>query len=89
VWPGLLDRQAERAAIDRVLGSVRDGFSASLVIQGCTGDGKTALLAYAADSAPDMGVRRVTGIQGEIGLELAALHQLLIPFLPGVRELGR
>jgi hypothetical protein len=85
--PGLLDRQAERAAIDRVLGSVRYGFSASLVIRGYAGAGKTALLGYAADSALDLRICGVTGVQTEIGLEFAALHQLLIPFLPWVREL--
>jgi len=83
----LLDRNAERAAIDRVLRPVRDGFSATLVIQGCPGAGKTALLGYAADSAPDMQVCGVTGIQTELGLEFASLHQLLVPFLPGIEEL--
>ena len=83
----LLDRHAERAAIDHVLGSVRDGLSATLVIGGCPGAGKTALLGYAADSAPDMRVCDVTGIQTEIGLEFASLHQLLVPFLPRIGEL--
>ena len=91
VGPGsgrrLLDRQAERAAIDCVLGSVRDGFSATLVIQGGPGVGKTALLGYAADSAAEMRVCAVTGIETEIALEFAALHQLLVPFLPGVEDL--
>jgi DNA-binding CsgD family transcriptional regulator len=83
----LLDRQGERSEIDRVLESVRGGFSAALVIGGCFGVGKTALLGYAADSAPDMRICPVTGIESEIGLEFAALHQLLIPFLPGIDEL--
>jgi DNA-binding CsgD family transcriptional regulator len=86
-WPGLLDREMERTAIDRLLGSVRDGFSASLVIRGGAGIGKTALLRYAAESAPDMRVCGVSGIETEIGLEFAALHQLLIPFVTGVGEL--
>jgi DNA-binding CsgD family transcriptional regulator len=83
----LLDRHTERAAIDRVLGSVRDGFSATLVIRGCAGAGKTALLGYAADSAPDMRICTITGIQTELGLEFASLHQLLVPFLPWIEEL--
>jgi DNA-binding CsgD family transcriptional regulator len=83
----LLDRHAERAAIDRVLGSVRDGFSATLVIRGCPGAGKTALLGYAADSAMDMQLCSITGIQTEIGLEFASLHQLLVPYLPRIGEL--
>jgi DNA-binding CsgD family transcriptional regulator len=85
--PGLLDRQAERAEIDRLLGSVRDGFSATLVIQGGPGVGKTALLGYAAGLATDMRVCGVTGIETEIALEFAGLHQLLVRFLPGIEEL--
>ncbi len=85
--PGLLDRQAERAAIDRVLASARDGFSATLVIRGSAGVGKTALLGYAADSAADMRVCGVTGIETEIGMAFAALHQLLVPFLDGIGKL--
>ena len=84
---GLLDRQAERAAIDGVLRSVRDGFSATLVIRGCTGVGKTALLEYAAGSAREMRVCSAIGIETEIGLAFAGLHQLLVPVLVGVREL--
>jgi DNA-binding CsgD family transcriptional regulator len=83
----LLDRHAERAAIDGVLGSVRDGFSAALVIHGHPGAGKTALLGYAADSAPDMRVCGITGTQTEIDLEFASLHQLLVPFLNQIGEL--
>jgi hypothetical protein len=85
--PGLLDRQSERAAIDRVLGSVRDGFSAALVIEGGPGVGKTSLLGYAAGSAADMRVCGVTGIETEMGLAFAGLHQLLVPFLAGIGEL--
>lgn len=85
--PGLLDRETEQVAIEHALRSARDGFSASLVIRGGPGVGKTALLRYAAGSVPDMRVCSVAGIQIEIGLEFAALHQLLIPFLPGVAEL--
>jgi DNA-binding CsgD family transcriptional regulator/DNA-binding MarR family transcriptional regulator len=84
---GLLDREAEQAAIDGLLRSVRGGFSATLVIRGSTGVGKTALLGYAASSAPDMRVCSVTGIETEIGLAFAALHQLLVPVLAGMGEL--
>jgi len=83
----LLDRQAERSAIDSVLESVRGGFSATLVIRGGIGYGKTSLLGYAADSASDMRICCVTGIESEIGLEFAALHQLLISFLSGIEDL--
>ena len=85
--PGLLDREAERSAIDSALESVRSGFSSTLVIRGCLGVGKTSLLGYAADSAPDMRICGVTGIESELGLEFAALHQLLIPVLSGIGAL--
>ena len=42
--PGMLDRRRERAAIDRVLDSVRKGFSGTLVLRGGPGTGKTTLL---------------------------------------------
>jgi hypothetical protein len=85
--PALLDRQAERVSIDRALGSVRAGSGATLVIRGGPGVGKTALLGYAADSASDMRICGVIGIETEINLDFAALHQLLIPFLSRIEDL--
>jgi DNA-binding CsgD family transcriptional regulator/tetratricopeptide (TPR) repeat protein len=79
--PGMLDRRRERAAIDRVLDSVREGFSGTLVLLGGHGTGKTMLLEYAIDSAPDLRVSSVIGVESEISLEFAALHQLLVPFM--------
>ncbi len=84
---GLLDREAERASIDRALGSVRAGSSATLVIRGSPGVGKTALLGYAAEAASDMRICSVIGIETEISLDFAALHQVLIPFLSGTEDL--
>ena len=78
--PDMLDRRRERAAIDRVLNSVRKGFSGTLVLQGGHGTGKTTLLEYAIDSAPDLRISSVIGVESEISLEFAALHQLLVPF---------
>ena len=76
----MLDRRRERAAIDRVLDYVRKGFSGRLVLQGGHGTGKTTLLEYAIDSAPDLRISSVIGVESEISLEFAALHQLLVPF---------
>jgi DNA-binding CsgD family transcriptional regulator len=84
----LLDRRMEKAAIDRVLGSVRDGFSGTLVLRGGPGVGKTALLGYAIDSAPDLQVCGAAGLEAEISLEFAGLHQLLVPFLSRIADLG-
>src|SRR5258707_12632476 len=83
----LLDRRTETVAIDRVLGSVRDGFSGTLVLRGGPGVGKTALLEYAIDSAPDLQVSGAAAVEAEISLAFVALHQLLVPFLPRVAAL--
>ena len=47
----LLDREAERAAIDRVLAAARGGLSSTLVLRGGPGVGKTTLLQYAVAAA--------------------------------------
>jgi hypothetical protein len=41
----------------------------------------TALLDYAVDSARELDVVRLVGIESETELGFAALHQLLLPFL--------
>jgi DNA-binding CsgD family transcriptional regulator len=79
--PAMLDRRRERAAIDRVLVAVREGFSGTLVLRGGHGAGKTTLLEYAIDSAPDLRISSAVGVESEISLEFAALHQLLVPFM--------
>jgi DNA-binding CsgD family transcriptional regulator len=47
-----------------------------LVLRGEPGVGKTALLRYAMDSAPDLRVVRAVGVESEMELAFAALHQL-------------
>ena len=49
-----------------------------------SGLGKTVLLEWAAGQAVDMQLARVAGIQAEMGLGFAGLHQLLVPFLGGL-----
>ena len=83
----LLDRQAERAAIDQVLDAVRDGLSGTLVLRGAPGVGKTTLLRYAIAAAPDLRVSSIAGVESEISMEYGGLHQLLRPFLPLLDEL--
>ncbi len=84
---GLLDRVSELASLEGVLGAVRDGLSGVLVLRGEAGIGKTALLDRAAGQAGDMQVARVAGVQAEMGMGFAGLHQLLVPFLDGLQEL--
>jgi DNA-binding CsgD family transcriptional regulator len=80
--PGFLGRISEREVIDRLLANVRGGQSAVLVIRGEAGIGKTALLQYAARQASDFRVEHVTGVEAEIELPYAGIHQLSAPMLP-------
>jgi DNA-binding CsgD family transcriptional regulator len=72
----LLDRLEQRSALEGLLESARDGRSGVLVLRGEPGAGKTALLEYAIERAPDFLVTPVTGVESEMELPFAALHQL-------------
>jgi AAA ATPase domain len=50
------------------------------VLRGGPGVGKTALLEYAMDAASDLQIARVAGVQSEISMDFAAVHQLLVQF---------
>ena len=84
---GLLDRRGERAAVDRVLDQARAGSSAVLVMRGEPGIGKTALLGYAADRALGFRVVRAWGVESEMELAFAGLHQLCVPMLGRLDQL--
>ena len=77
----LVGRQRERDVLDRVLEAARGGHGGVLAVYGDPGVGKTALLEYAAAAAPDFGVARAVGVEGEMELAFAALHQLCSPNL--------
>jgi hypothetical protein len=77
----LIGRGAECAAIDRLLAAVRSGESRALVIRGQPGVGKTALLEYAAARASECQVLSAAGMQSELELAFAGLHQLCAPSL--------
>ncbi len=82
----LMDRLAERDALDRLVDAVRAGESRSMVVRGDPGVGKTVLLDYLAGQAHGCRVARVTGVQSEMELAFAGLHQLCAPML---EHLGR
>jgi DNA-binding CsgD family transcriptional regulator len=69
-------RRHESATLSRLLEGVRDGRSAALVIRGEAGIGKTALLDDAVGDASDLLIVRAVGIESEMELPYAALHQL-------------
>ena len=77
----LVGRERERQVLDRLLADVRRGRSGALVVRGEPGIGKTALLEYCAEQAEDCRVVHVAGVEDELVLPFAALHQLCRPFL--------
>src|SRR3954453_5472763 len=77
----LLGRTHECGVIDRLVREVSSGHSGALVLRGEPGVGKTALLHYAVESASGLTVVRSVGVQSEMELPFAALHQLCAPML--------
>jgi DNA-binding CsgD family transcriptional regulator len=77
----LTDRRAECAVLDQVIDAVRAGGSRVLVVHGEPGVGKSALLEYLAGRAAGCRVVRVVGVQSEMELAFAGLHQLCTPLL--------
>jgi DNA-binding CsgD family transcriptional regulator len=75
----LTGRRSERDALDKLVSAVRAGDSQVLVVRGEPGVGKTALLDYLAGQASGCLVARAAGIQSEMELAFAGLHQLLTP----------
>ncbi len=80
----LYGREAERAAIDRLLEGARRSVSGALVLRAEVGAGKSTLLDYARDRGADMRILQAVGVEPEIELPFAALHQLLRPALPSI-----
>src|SRR5487761_1027605 len=84
---GLTGRRSERDVLDRLIAAVRAGEGQALVVSGEPGVGKSALLDYLADRAPGFRVARVAGVQSEMELAFAGLHQLCAPLLDHVDRL--
>src|SRR5687767_15754758 len=78
---GLRGRGSECALLDELVSAIRRGESRSLVLRGEAGIGKTALLEYLIASAPDATVVRAVGVQSDMELAYAGLHQLCGPLL--------
>jgi DNA-binding CsgD family transcriptional regulator len=83
----LTDRVSERQAIDRFLRSVRNGESRALVLHGDPGIGKTALLEHLAWTAAACRVLGAAGVQSEMEIAFAGLHQLCSPMLGHVNTI--
>src|SRR3954464_623371 len=84
---GLLGRRSESTTLDRLLDVVRAGESRALVIRGDPGVGKTALLEYVVERASGCRVAQAAGVQAEMELAFAGLHQLCAPMLDRLERL--
>jgi DNA-binding CsgD family transcriptional regulator len=78
---GLAGRRAECRVLDGLVEAVRAGESRVLVVHGEPGVGKSALLEYLAERAGGLRVLRVAGVQSEMELAFAGVHQLCVPLL--------
>ena len=86
--PGSLQgRGSECALLDDVIAAIRAGESRTLLMHGEAGIGKTALLNYAVASAADLRVLHAAGVESEMELAFASLHQLCAPLLEAVEQL--
>jgi DNA-binding CsgD family transcriptional regulator len=85
--PGLLGRAGECAVLDELLSAIRHSEGRSLIVRGEAGIGKTALLEHMVQAAPDLLVLRASGVESEMELAYAGLHQLCGPLLDSVERL--
>src|SRR3954447_13474692 len=83
----LRGRQDECAVLDGLLDGARAARSGVLVVRGDAGVGKTALLEHAIRSASDVRVLRAVGVESEMELPFAALHQLCMSLLDRLERL--
>ncbi|HEY6495885.1 MAG TPA: AAA family ATPase, partial [Trebonia sp.] len=77
----LTNRTSECGELDGLIGAVRAGQSRVLVLHGEPGVGKTALLDYLDRQAAGCRVLRALGVQSEMELAFAGVHQLCAPVL--------
>jgi DNA-binding CsgD family transcriptional regulator len=78
---GLRDRLKERETLAQLLDEARRGRSAVLVLRGEAGVGKSSLLRAFAEGASGFRVAQIAGVESEMELPFAGLHQLCGPML--------
>jgi DNA-binding CsgD family transcriptional regulator len=85
--PALRGRRRECESLDRLLEDVRGGQSRVLVLRGEAGVGKTTLLEYLVANASGCRIARAAGVESEMELAFAGLHQLCAPVLSHLAHL--
>jgi DNA-binding CsgD family transcriptional regulator len=83
----LINRRTECTLLDGVLQAVRSGESRVLVLHGEPGVGKSALMDYIASRVSGCRLVRAAGVESEMELAYAALHQLCAPLLDRLDDL--
>ncbi|MGX1267906.1 ATP-binding protein [Streptomyces phaeoluteigriseus] len=83
----LRGRLGECEVLDRLCSVVEGGHSSVLVVRGEAGIGKSSLLAYLAGRAREGRVVRGSGVESEMELPFAGLHQLCAPLLGSLEQL--
>ena len=83
----LYGRRGERRAVDRLLDGVGEGRSGVLVVRGEPGIGKSALLDYAGEAAPGFRIVRCAGVESEMEMAFAGLHQFCAALLDRLERL--
>ncbi|MEE1736007.1 AAA family ATPase [Streptomyces sp. BE147] len=78
---GLRGRRSECGALDQVVADAGAGRSQVLVLRGEPGVGKSALMEYLVGSAAGFRILRATGVESEMELAFAGLHQLCMPMM--------
>lgn len=86
-WPGLRGRRRECDALSGLVATAQAGRSQVLVLRGEAGIGKTALLEFLVDLASGFRVARAAGVESEMELAYASLHQLCSPYLDRAGDL--
>jgi DNA-binding CsgD family transcriptional regulator len=81
------DRERERETLQELLETVREGRSRTLVVRGEPGVGKSALLEDVVEHTAGFRVAHAAGVESEMELAFATLHQLLAPMLDRLERL--
>ena len=80
----LRGRATELRRLDDLVAAVRAGRSGAVVLRGEAGIGKTALLRHVAERSDGALVLHAEGVEAEMELPFAALHQLAAARQPGI-----
>jgi DNA-binding CsgD family transcriptional regulator len=83
----LLGRGSECEALDQLAADALNGRSRVTVLRGEAGVGKSALLGYLSGQVAGWHVARAAGVESEMELAYAGLHQLCAPMLDHLGQL--